>query len=376
MTTARGGANNRYDDRPHWSIEDVLARTELSSLLDQVSTPATETIRGRRWHCPIEGHDDQHASVTMHTDHHGHERWRCWSGDETHRGDAIDLAMVTQHTNRAEAIDWLASRAHMTPDRPLPAIVQRRPTAPAIVGLHPSVDGYAHACERILWQRGGEPVRAWLADRGLGNDVIRANHVGADPGRRFLPRKRGLPHGHSVAAVFPAHDPGGNLRYLQTRYLDPGDGPKYDNPASALGTNPRLAWTTPVGIVADPVLIVCEGIPDALSAAQAGLDSVAVLGAQAPDRVVAMRLATHAEETGHALVAIPDQDPAGHDWVSRLATHLADHGHGLLVVDPPGEGLDLNAWALDEPGWPEAVIAAVQADAARTIAKGSEVGLA
>ncbi len=349
--TTRDRPGRAGERRPHWSIDDVLDRTDLSALLDDVTAPATQTVRGRRWHCPIDGHDDQHASVTMHTDHRGHERWRCWSGDDTHRGDAIDLVMATQHLDRLDALDWLAARAHMIPDQPLPPVTAKHPTTPPVVGLHPSVDGYARACERILWQRGGAPVREWLANRGLGEEVLRANHVGADPGRRLLPRTRGLPHGRSIAAVFPAHDPAGNLRYLQTRYLDPGDGPKYDNPASALGTNPRLAWTTPVHPTGQEVLIICEGIPDALTAAQAGLDAVAVLGAQAPDRVVAMRLATHAEETGHTLIAIPDNDPAGHTWADRLTDLLADHGHDLQVVEPPGQGLDLNGWAQIEPAW-------------------------
>ena len=331
-------------EQPHWSIDDVLARTDLATLLDEVTAPAIQTVRGRRWHCPVDGHDDQHASVTMHTDHRGHERWRCWSGDDTHRGDAIDLIMISQHTDRVEAIDWLATRAHMIPDRPLPPVVSKRPTTPPIVGLHPSVEGYAQACERIMWQRGGAPVREWLSQRGLCEEVLRANHVGADPGRRLLPRSRGLPHGRSIAAVFPAHDPIGNLRYLQTRYLEPGDGPKYDNPASALGTNPRLAWTTPVNPSGQEVLIICEGIPDALTAAQAGFDAVAVLGAQAPDRVVAMRLATHAEETGHTLIAVPDNDPAGHTWSDRLVNLLAEHDCGLSLIEPPEAGMDLNTW--------------------------------
>ena len=73
--------------QPRWEIADVLARTDLAQLLDQLATPATHNIRGRRWHCPMPDHDDQHASVTLHTDHRGHERWRCWSGDHTHRGD-------------------------------------------------------------------------------------------------------------------------------------------------------------------------------------------------------------------------------------------------------------------------------------------------
>ncbi|MDQ6837458.1 MAG: toprim domain-containing protein [Actinomycetota bacterium] len=340
------------ETRPHWSIEEVLTRIDLADLLDQLAQPGGQTVRGRRWHCPIQGHDDQHASVTMHIDHRGHERWRCWSGDNTHRGDAIDLVMATQHTGRIEAVDWLATRAGMTPDRPLPPITRKPPTPTRAVALDPVVEQYAGACEKILWTRAGLPVREWLAQRGLGEVVLRANHVGADPGRR-LPRARGLPYGASIAAVFPALDPTGHLRYLQTRYLHPGDGPKYDNPAAVLGFNPRLAWAAAVSRPAPGVLVVCEGIPDALIAAQAGLHAVAILGAQAPDHTVAGRLATHAERHGVALLAVPDNDSAGHGWASLLGEHLVELGHTLSVIAPPEEGLDLNDWALKDPGWAE-----------------------
>lgn len=334
-----------------WRIEDVLARTDLTALLDHLAEPATHSVRGRRWHCPLPEHDDHHASVTMHTDHRGHERWRCWSGDDTHRGDAIDLVAATQHLVRAEAIDWLAQRAGMIPDQPLPAARKPRPTTQAVVPLDPCVTRYAAACERILWGPSGEPVRNWLHERGLNNDVLRVNHVGADPGRRVMRRQRGLPYGNSIATVFPALDPTGNVRYLQARYLEPGDGPKYDNPAAALGSNPRLAWTRAGNPPRPGVLVVCEGIPDALTAAQAGFTAAAVLGSQAPDQSVAVRLASRAEHHDLAIVAVIDNDPSGRAWGQRLGDLLTGHGHGLTIIEPPAEGLDLNAWALSEPGW-------------------------
>ena len=83
--------NDRGQPHRRWEIDDVLARTDLARLLDELAQPATHAVRGRRWHCPVPDHPDHRASVTMHTDHRGHERWRCWSGDDTHRGDAIDL---------------------------------------------------------------------------------------------------------------------------------------------------------------------------------------------------------------------------------------------------------------------------------------------
>ncbi|MFZ6003051.1 MAG: toprim domain-containing protein [Actinomycetota bacterium] len=337
---------------PRWQIDDVLDRTDLAALLDEIAQPATHAMRGRRWHCPLPEHDDHHASVTMHTDHRGHERWRCWSGDDTHRGDAIDLITKTQRLSRAEAIDWLAQRAGMIPDRPLPAPARKpRPVRPTHVPLDPAVVRYMGACERILWGPAGQPVRDWLNQRGFTDELLAANHVGADPGRRMMRRRRGLPRGDSLAAVFPALDPDGKVRYLQARYLDPGDGPKYDNPAAALGSNPRLAWTQTTGLAKPGVLVVCEGIPDALTAAQAGFRSVAVLGSQMPDHTIAARLATFVAQHDLALTAVIDGDAAGRSWGQRLEGLTDSTGHRLNVIEPPGEGLDLNSWARCSSDW-------------------------
>ena len=337
--------------RPRWEIDDVLARTDLAGLLDQLAQPATHAVRGRRWHCPMPDHNDHHASVTMHTDHRGHERWRCWSGDTTHRGDAIDLITATQRFPRGEAIDWLAGRAGMIPDQPLPPVTRKpRAARPARVPLDPVVAQYVSACERILWTPTGDPVREWLHARGFTHETLRANRIGADPGRDMLRRRRGLPYGAAVAATLPALDPQGEVTYVQARYLDPGDGiDKYDNPASALGSNPRLAWAQRSS---DPAprdaLVVCEGIPDALTAAQGGWTAVGVLGSNAPDERVAAKLAARADSHHLALVAVIDADPAGRAWGRHLDDLLGDLT--LTIVEPP-EGLDLNSWARQDPGW-------------------------
>lgn len=340
------------EQRPKWRIDDVLARTDLGQLLDELAVPATQQFRGRRWHCPLPDHDDQHPSVTMHTDHRGHERWRCWSGDGSHRGDAIDLVALTQRLPRGDAIDWLARRAGMIPDQPLPPIRRKpQPASPRIVPLSPAVVEYATTCERFLWKPAGQPVREWLHSRGFGDDLLRANHVGADPGREMLYRRRGLPYGATIGAVFPALDPAGRVRYLQTRYIDPGERPKYDNPAASLGSNPRLAWTRTTGAPESGVLVVCEGIPDALTAADARLHSVAVLGSQAPDHSVATRIAHYAAQQRLGVVGVIDTDPAGRAWGERLTGLLAEQGVDIYIVEPPGEGLDLNSWARVEPHW-------------------------
>lgn len=102
------------------------------------------------------------------------------------------------------------------------------------------------------------------------------------------------------------------------------------------------------------LLLICEGPPDALVAAQAGFRSVGILGNQAPDERIATALATHAERSGDRLVAVLDADDGGEVGVDRLTELLAKVDCGLTVVDPP-EGLDLNDWALVDASWAQSV---------------------
>lgn len=339
-----------------WDVDEVLARTDLPSLLDEVAQPGNSAVRGRRWHCPVPDHQDVHASVTAYTDHRGHERWHCWSGDDGHRGDAVDLARVTQGLATRDAIDWLARRAGMVQGADLPAVHRKKaPPLPRHVPLDHSVHRYVDACERILWGAGGRQVLDWLRGRGFTDELLRANRAGADPGRRRMFRDRGLPFGRTPAAVMPSLDEDGALAYVQARYIEPGEGDKYDNPTRRLGTNPRLAWAIAPHPTSGSDLLVCEGVPDAWTAAQAGLAAVGILGNRAPDEAVASAIARHAAAHGQGIVAVIDADPAGHAWAEKLTTLLDAERAPLRVIEPPAEGLDLNAWSQVDPTWPTAV---------------------
>ena len=151
--------------------------------------------------------------------------------------------------------------------------------------------------------------------------------------------------------MFPAFDPAGNVTYVQARYLDPdGAGRKYDNPSAALAPHPRLAY--PIGDGGRDRLLVCEGVPDALIATQARYRAVGLLGAHTPDESVAVRIANHARNHHLDVVVVCDPDPAGRRLADTLAPLLHRHGVDAAVVTPP-DGVDLNAWALTEPAWPD-----------------------
>lgn len=125
-----------------------------------------------------------------------------------------------------------------------------------------------------------------------------------------------------------------------------------------LGSNPRLPWTRAPDPIDTNVLIVCEGMPDALTAAQARMPAVAILGNQAPDERVAGRIAAHAASHDQHIIAIVHNDDGSTIWRDRLTELLAPHDNDPMFV-APALGNDLNDWALRDPGWSRDVTAIV-----------------
>ena len=184
--------------------DDLLRRTDLAGLLDELSpAPATRLGQNARWRCIDAGHDDQHPSITMFTDRRGIPRWKCWSGG--HGGTAIDALLVARGGTITDALIELERRSGHTPDIARPRPIPRQ--SPAFVEPRtepdPAMLDYVAACERILWHPAGRRVLDHLVnERGLAPDVLKANHIGADPGPALLHRAPGLPRG-GVAAVLP-----------------------------------------------------------------------------------------------------------------------------------------------------------------------------
>jgi DNA primase len=330
--------------------DDLLRRTDLAALLDELATaPATRLGSSARWRCIDPGHDDHHPSITMFIDRRGIQRWKCWSGG--HGGTAIDALLVARGGNIAEALAELERRAGNAPDvvhsPPMPS---RTPTT---VETRAEPDAalldYVAACARILWQPAGRKVLDYLFnERGLAPEALKTNHIGADPGPSLLRRQSGLPRG-GAAVVLPTLDLDGKVTYVQARYLDPVDGrPKYDNPAGRLAANPRLGWVNPATLTDRRHLVVCEGILDALTVAGKGMPAVAVLGATYVDERVARDVAKGA--AGRQVILALDGDTAGRNASQTLAASLTSAGCHNRVLPLP-EGCDVNTMLGRDSHW-------------------------
>ena len=293
----------------------ILSAVDLEQLADELLGGHAGSDRHPTWTCPNPNHTQTGRTppVNVFLTRWGEQRWRCHGCGEG--GSAIDLVMACRGVGPGPAFDELAERAGESAEASTPRRDHRQPA----VGCQDpeGLTRYVRACAEALWRPDGRAIQKWLTEeRGLPEDVLRRNLVGADLGQRRQERPDGMPR--AGGAVLPAVM-GEEATYAQARVLHPrGDGPRYLNPSADLARNPRLARFRPVEVDHAEV-IVTEGVIDALSANAMGYRSVAVLSAGYPDLAVARQLA----RINRPLVVAFDADDAGQAGADQLVALLS-----------------------------------------------------
>jgi Toprim-like len=324
------------------NAREVLDRTDLAELLTSLSGPPTGSGRSARWSCFSPDHVDDNPSVSMFVDGKGVERWRCWSDGQA--GTAIDAVMIGHNLDVTGALQWLRERAGDYPEPPA-----RTPTAPVVRPLSSALHSWINECEHRLWRPEGDNARAWLHARGLGDEVLRANRTGFDPGAHITPRAKGLPRWRGVTVC--AFDPTGQLAYVQVRNRDGQAPSKYSNPTPDHGSLPAV--TFPRGAPTSGPVVVSEGVLDGLVVAQAGFRSAALIStssiATGPTSPAAEDIVLHAR--GELIVLALDGDPAGRAATARLC-HQLDGAAVQVLRIPDNEDLSSLHARRKDPSWP------------------------
>ncbi len=324
----------------------LIAAIDLPALADELLGARRGTGRNPAWPCPNPQHPQTGRTppVSVFTSHRGEQRWRCHGCGEG--GTAIDLVMACCRTDLRGAMDLLARRVGLE-DHGASWTPRRRPSqgaCPAPGCRDPEgMDRYVDACAEALFTPDGQRIRQWLNEaRGLPDEVLRANKIGADLGPRHQPRPDGMPKAAGV--VLPVLVDG-HAVYAQVRVVNPRpNGPRYLNPTGDLAPNPRLAYFRPAEQRHREV-IVTEGAIDALSAAAAGFRAAAVLSAAYPDQAIAHELSRLPEP----LVIAFDRDDAGRAAAQRLTALLDAHQRQPVNLGLPAS--DLNEALLRSSNW-------------------------
>ena len=346
----------------------TVAGVDLAGLADELLGPRRGSARSPTWRCPSPhpAQTGRTPPVSIFRGRSGEERWHCHGCGMG--GTAIDLVMVVRGFPVREAIEQLAGRVGV---REAAGIRSRKaPRSDASPTVDPSrpvadqegLTAFVDECAARLWTPAGAPVRQWLTEtRGIPEDVLRANRIGADPGRRRQRRPDGMPSA-GRAAVLPVLQEGRPV-FAQLRVIAPLEGrPRYLNASARLAVNPRVGMFQP----AEPVgqcVIVTEGILDALSANSASFRAVAVLGAglaSPGSEWTSNKLADRLARRGAPLIVALDADDAGERAASELIAQLRELESSVVRLNVPETSEDLNGWMLDAADWPRTLRSAVR----------------
>jgi len=331
----------------HWEIADLKRSYPLLEVAERAGLRLRRS-GSRRWQgsCPF--HDDRNPSFFVDVEH---QRFVCFGCKA--RGDVIDFVRVHEHLNTlAEACAWLTG----TP----PPALRRTDVLPPVTGAgarrsdrltleQQLVLNAAGALYRdALWR--SPRARAYLAERGLPNWVVRACGLGYSDGRSLEAhlRKHGGLRVAEDLGLLRRPEPGEYGRMLRERFAGRIVIPELrgGQPIWFLGRHParkemRVKY---LGLPGEkPVLgferaagrrevFLTEGAFDWLTAVSWHLPAFSTCGTDfPPDRLGWLARA-------RVIFGVLDGDRAGREAAQRFGNAL---GRRWVPLDLPG-GSDLN----------------------------------
>jgi DNA primase len=333
------------------SIEQVKAAADM---VDIVAARTQLRKVGSRWtgRCPF--HEERTPSFSVNAVDKLFHCFGCGKG-----GDLITFVKETEGVDFAGAVEWLADRYRLELEYEESSPQQeagRRRRDRLLALLEQAATFYT----RHLWDApGGEPVRAYLAERGLGEEVCREFRLGLSPGGAVLAQKaraKGYAHEELVGAgllnrrgndyfagrlIFPLADARGRVLGFGARRLhedDPIRAKYVNSPEGELFRKGLLVYGLDRArqtVAKEDRAVVVEGYTDVLALRQAGLYSaVASMGTSltAPQLKELRRLTRR-------LFLCFDADAAGESATLRGMELAVKEGFDVYVVTLPA-GLD------------------------------------
>jgi DNA primase len=271
------------------SVAEVRAAVDMVELVSQY-TPLRRSGARYTGRCPF--HEERTPSFSVNTVDKLYHCFGCGKG-----GDAISFVRELEQLDFAEAVAWLADRFNVELDyeEVSPQVEEKRRR---LDRLHSVLEQASSYYERHLWDGpAGEPVRAYLENRGLGEAICREFRLGLSPGQGLAAKAQqkgfGLADLRAAGLVnargndyfprrlmFPLADARGRIVGFQARKLhddDPLRGKYVNSPEGELFHKSAILYglhLARAAIAKQDRAIVVEGNTDVIALRQAGLEPV------------------------------------------------------------------------------------------------------
>jgi DNA primase len=329
------------------SVRDVVAAADMVEVVSgrtQLRRASGSRFMGR---CPF--HEEKTPSFSVNPVDKLYYCFGCGKG-----GDLISFVRETESVDFVGAIEWLSERFRVTLEyeESSPRFEAERKRRERLYALLEQTTTYF---ERLLWDGdAGASVRAYLAERGLGEEIAREFRLGLAPGRGLAEKaaERGFTRDELRAAglatvrggdyfprrlMFPLADARGRILGFQARKLaddDPLRGKYVNSPEGDLFKKGSLLYglhLARTAIAKEDRAAVVEGNTDVIALRQVGFEPVvASMGTALTERQL--------EELGRLTRKVFlcfDADAAGQEATLRGMELAAAKGFDVRVVTLP-----------------------------------------
>jgi DNA primase len=332
--------------------DSVRAVVAAADMVEVVSTRTSLRRSGARYtgRCPF--HEERTPSFSVNAADKLYHCFGCGKG-----GDVVSFVQETEGLDFVGAIEALAERFRVTLEyeEASPEVEERRRERDRLQRLLEQTTTFF---ERRLWESSaGEPVRAYLAGRGLGEEVSREFRLGLAPGGGMA--QKAAATGFSLAdlraaglvnqrgndyfperLMFPLCDARGRVVGFQARKLhddDPLRGKYVNSPESDVFRKGAILYGLHLArpaIAKEDKAVVVEGNTDVIALRQAGFAPVvASMGTALTDRQL-----SELRRLTRRLFLCFDADAAGQEATLRGMELAVAQGFDVRVVTlPPGQ---------------------------------------
>jgi DNA primase len=329
------------------SIDELKQAIDMADLVGQRTDLRRSGPNHMKGLCPF--HDERTPSFSVDTEK---KLYFCFGCGE--KGDAIGFVEQTEALDFPGAVELLADRygVELKREREDPQAEERRRRRERLLALLERAAGFYSS---YLWEsEEAEGARAYLADRGLGEEVLRAFRVGYAPrsGDRVTAgaRRDGFSEQEIAAAglggggrgdyfreriMFPLADARARVLGFGARAVREGQQPKYIN-SRENDLYRKRQQLFGIDVARSPAakaarIVAVEGYTDVLALHEAGVpESVAIMGTALTDDQLA--------ELGRAAPTVflaLDADSSGQEAMLKAAHAAEQREIELRVVAMP-----------------------------------------